>query len=307
MQILSNTTNSNFTRVADVKIPEIFFRKFKTNIVDLDEAFGGQGFLPGAVITLAAPAGVGKSSISLQLLQALEDSGKKTAYISGEETIEQVSFAATRLNALSVPVANLVYIEDIVEAVIQHKFNFIVLDSYPTIMTRKTGMSSREKESYIIGQLISLAKEHEVCMLIIMHFTKNGNYKGSTEIVHAADALFTLEKNPDDHGLRDLIAHKNRFGACTFTTFPFGDRGYTFEAVAADNNPERKSGAKKQSKTDVVVNALTTPKTMQQIVKDTEVSGAYLTTMLRQLINEGKVIKIGRGAEAIYQKAEEAK
>ena len=307
MQILSNTTNSNFTRVADVKIPEIFFRKFKTNIVDLDEAFGGQGFLPGAVITLAAPAGVGKSSISLQLLQALEDSGKKTAYISGEETIEQVSFAATRLNALSVPVANLVYIEDIVEAVIQHKFNFIVLDSYPTIMTRKTGMSSREKESYIIGQLISVAKEHEVCMLIIMHFTKNGNYKGSTEIVHAADALFTLEKNPDDHGLRDLIAHKNRFGACTFTTFPFGDRGYTFEAVAADNNPERKSGAKKQSKTDVVVNALTTPKTMQQIVKDTEVSGAYLTTMLRQLINEGKVIKIGRGAEAIYQKAEEAK
>jgi predicted ATP-dependent serine protease len=302
MQILTNTTNDNFTRVADVKIPEIFFRKFKTGIPDLDEAFGGQGFLPGSVMTLAAPAGVGKSSISLQLLQALEDAGKKTAFISGEETIEQVSFAATRLNALSVPIANLVYIEDIEQAVIKHKFNFIVLDSYPTIMTRKTGLNSREKESHIIGSLISLAKQYEVCLLIIMHFTKGGSYKGSTEIVHAADALFTLEKNPDDHHLRDLIAHKNRFGACTFTTFPFGDRGYTFEAVAADNNPERKSEAKKQSKGDVVLNALDTPKTIQQIVQDTDVAGAYLTSILRQFINEGKVSKDGRGVDATYKK-----
>ena len=244
----TSTTNKNFTRVADVQIPEIYFRKFKTGINDLDEAFGGQGFLPGSVITLAAPAGVGKSSISLQLLESLEKTGKKTAYISAEETLEQVSFAARRLEALSVPVANLVYIEDIEEAVLQYGFQFIVLDSYPTLMTKKKGMSAKEKESYIIGKLVNLAKVHEVCILIIMHFTKAGNYKGSTEIVHAADALFTLEKNPDDHNLRDLICHKNRFGQCSFTTFPFGDRGYTFEAVAADNNPERKSAAKKESK-----------------------------------------------------------
>lgn len=299
----TNTTNKNFTRVADVKIPEIYFRKFKTDIPDLDEAFGGQGFLPGSVITLAAPAGVGKSSISLQLLQALEDTGKKTAYISAEETLEQVSFAARRLNALSVPVANLVYIEDIEEAVLQHGFQFIVLDSYPTLMTKKKGMSAKEKESHVIGKLVNLAKEHEVCILIIMHFTKAGNYKGSTEIIHAADALFTLEKNPDDHNLRDLICHKNRFGQCSFTTFPFGAQGYTFEAVAADNNPERKSASKKESKSDKVLEALTDPKTVQQIVQETNVSGAYLNSILRQLVTEGKVIKDGRGAEAVYKKA----
>ena len=300
--ILSNTTNKNFTRVADVQIPEIFFRKFKTGVDDLDEAFGGQGFLPGSVITLAAPAGVGKSSIALQLLQSLEDTGKKTAYISAEETLEQVSFAARRLEALSVPVANLVYVEDIEEAVLEHGFQFIVLDSYPTIMTKQKGMSGREKESYIIGKLINLAKTHEVCILIIMHFTKNGNYKGSTEIVHAADALFTLEKNPDDHNLRDLICHKNRFGQCSFTTFPLGAKGYTFEAVAADNNPERKSAAKKESKSDLVLNSLTDSKTVQQIVQETGVSGAYLTSILRQFATEGRLTKEGRGAEATYKK-----
>lgn len=297
-----SSVNKNFTRVGDVRIPEIYSRKFKTGIPDLDEAFGGSGFLPGSVINLAAPAGVGKSSIALQLLQALEETGKKTAYISGEETLEQVSFAARRLNALSVPVANLVYVEDIEEAVIEHKLDFIVLDSYPTISTKKKGMSSREKESYIIGRLVSLAKEREVCMLIIMHFTKGGNFKGSTEVTHACDALFTLEKNPDDHNLRDLIAHKNRFGACTFMTFPFGAQGYTFEAVAADNNPERKSASKKASKADQVLELLSEPKTVAQIVQESEVNGAYLGTILRQLVTEGKATKDGRGVDATYKK-----
>lgn len=299
-----NTVNKNFTRVGDVKVPEIYSRKFKTGIPDLDEAFGGSGFLPGMVINLAAPAGVGKSSISLQLLQALEETGKKTAYISGEETLEQVAFAAKRLGALSVPVANLVYVEDIEEAVIEMGLDFIVIDSFPTIMTKKKDMSSREKEDYITGRLVNLAKEREVCMLIIMHFTKSGTYKGNSGIIHACDALFTLVKCEEDHNLRELIAHKNRFGACTFSTFPFGANGYTFENVVSDNNPERKSAAKKASKADQVLELLTEPKTVAQIVRESEVNGAYLNTILRQLVTEGKASKDGRGAEATYKKSE---
>ena len=297
-----NTVNKNFTRVGDVKVPEIYSRKFKTGIPDLDEAFGGSGFLPGMVINLAAPAGVGKSSISLQLLQALEETGKKTAYISGEETLEQVAFAAKRLGALSVPVANLVYVEDIEEAVIEMGLDFIVIDSFPTIMTKKKDMSSREKEDYITGRLVNLAKEREVCMLIIMHFTKSGTYKGGSGIIHACDALFTLVKCEEDHNLRELIAHKNRFGACTFSTFPFGANGYTFENVVSDNNPERKSAAKKASKADQVLELLTEPKTVAQIVRESEINGAYLNTILRQLVTEGKASKDGRGAEATYKK-----
>ena len=297
-----NTTNKNFTRVSDVQIPEIYSRKFKTGIPDLDEAFGGSGFLPGMVINLAAPAGVGKSSISLQLLQALEETGKKTAYISGEETLEQVAFAAKRLGALSVPVANLVYVEDIEEAVIEMGLDFIVIDSYPTVMTKKKGMNSREKESYILGKLVTLAKEREVCILMILHFTKDGKFKGSTEVTHICDSLFTLEKNPDDHNLRDLIAHKNRFGACTFSTFPFGANGYTFENTVSDNNPDRKSAAKKASKADQVLELLSEPKTVAQIVRESEVNGAYLNTILRQLVTEGKASKDGRGADATYKK-----
>lgn len=304
MNVITSTSCKNFTRAQDVKIPAIYFRKFKTGIEDLDNAFGGQGFLPGSVITLAAPAGVGKSTISLQLLQALENTGKKTAYISGEETIIQISLAARRVNAISVPVANLVYVEDIEEAVIEHGFDFIVLDSFPTIMSKQKGLNSRAKESYVISKLVKLAKEHEVCMLIIQHCTKDGNYRGGTELIHACDAQFSLEKNKEDDGLRDLIAHKNRFGACITTTFAFGSKGYDFEAVEVESPVDApKKGKKGSSKRDAVLSVLDSAKTIANIVKETGVSGAYLTTLLREIVNEGLVTKSGKGSAATFVKA----
>lgn len=305
MNVLNNTeaTKSlNFARVSDVQIPDIYFRKFKTGIPDLDEAFGGEGFLPGAVMTLAAPAGVGKSVLSLQLLQALENTGKKTAFISGEESIYQVCFAAKRINATSVRIANLTYVEDIEQAVVEHGFNFIVIDSFPTVRTKRKDMKARERETYIIGKLVGLAKANETCVLIIQHCTKDGKYAGKTELVHSVDAQYTLQKNPDDYGLRDLIAVKNRFGACSFTTFPFGSQGYTFEAVEDTSNETPATKTKKVSKADVVLEVLDTPKTVAQIVQETSVGGGYLTTLMRELTIQGKIKKEGRGTDATYVK-----
>lgn len=301
MEVIKQT-NKQFTKAKDVQIPDIYFRKYKTGINGLDEAFGGQGFLPGAVITLAAPAGVGKTVMSLQLLQALEDSGKRTAFISGEESIEQISFNCKRLDVVDVPIANIIYIEDIVNAVIKEKLDFVVLDSYPTIKTRdNTFKSVREKESYIINKLVTLAKEHEVTLLIIQHCTKDGKYKGSTELVHAVDAQFSLQKNPDDYNLRDLIAHKNRFGCCSFMTFEFGINGYNFD-FEQQTEQQQQQKTKKTSKADVVLNVLNSAKTAAEIVKETEISGAYLTMILRDLVTQGKAIKDGRGAQATYIK-----
>jgi predicted ATP-dependent serine protease len=298
-----NTTAKNFTRAQDVEIPEIYYRKFRTGIEGLDDAFGGQGFLPGAVMMLSAPGGVGKSTFSLQLLEALENTGKSTAFISGEETIIQISLAARRIGANHVPVANITYIEDIEAAVLEHGFDFVVIDSFPTIMTRRNGLNSREKESYIIGKLVRIAKTHECCLLIIQHCTKDGNYKGGTELLHAVDAHFSLHKNEEDHDLRDFEAHKNRFGACSTVTFPFGSHGYTFECVeteSEESSPKKKRGP---SKRDAVLEVLDTPKTVADIVKTSEVSGGYLTTLLRELVTEGVVMKLGRGSEATYIKA----
>ena len=294
-----NSANKSFTRASDVVIPEIYNRRILTGIEDLDELFGGQGFLPGQMITVAASAGCGKSSFLLQMLQALENIGKRTAYISGEETIQQISYSCKRLKVSSVPLANLTDIDDIEKAVVENKIEFLVLDSYPTITTSKK-MNTRQKEEYIVGRLVRIAKENEMCIAIILHMTKNNQFKGTTLLNHAVDTFMTISKNPDDMHLRDFMIHKNRFGGGSFTTFPFGAQGYTFEAVAADNAPERPS--KKTSKSEVICDILTEPKNVKQICEETGVNGSYLSTILRTLVTEGKIKKEGRGADATYQK-----
>ena len=298
MNVLQSS-NKSFTRASDVVIPEIYNRRILTGIEDLDELFGGQGFLPGQMITVAAGAGTGKSSFLLQMLQALENIGKRTAYISGEETIQQISFSCKRLRVESVPLANLTNIDDIEKAVVENKIEFLVLDSYPTITTSKK-MNTRQKEEYIVGRLVRIAKENEMCIAIILHMTKNNTFKGTTLLNHAVDTFMTISKNPDDMHLRDFMIHKNRFGSGSFTTFPFGAQGYTFEAVAADNAPERPS--KKTSKAEIICDILTEPKNVKQICEETGASGAYLSTILRTLVVEGKITKEGRGADATYQK-----
>jgi predicted ATP-dependent serine protease len=299
MQVLNNS-NKNFTRAQDVVIPEIYNRRFFTNIEDLDELFGGQGFLPGQLITVAAGAGTGKSSFLLQLMQSLEDVGKRTAYISGEEGIEQVSYACKRLNVTSVPLANLTVIEEIEQAVVENNIEFLVLDSYPTITTLRNNLNTRQKEEYIVGRLVKLAKEHEVCIAIILHMTKADKFKGPTLINHAVDTFMTIQKNPDDMHLRDFTIHKNRFGGGSFVSFEFGRNGYVFEAVGADSDLEFKP--KKTSKADVMIQSLDTPKTAAQIVKETSIGGSYLTSILRELVVQGKIKKTGRGVEAVYTK-----
>jgi predicted ATP-dependent serine protease len=136
-----------------------------------------------------------------------------------------------------------------------------------------------------------------------MHFTKSGVFRGSTALNHAIDSYLTIEKSEDDHELRDIVVHKNRFGSCTFTSFRFGSTGYIFEAVAANGDTEQKSKEKKASKRDVVLQALEEgEKTIADLARETQVNGQYLVSILRDLGNEGVVSKEGKGAQAIFKK-----
>ena len=51
-----NLQKSNFTKVSDITIPDIFNRRMKTNVEALDQIFG-EGILPGSSFTITARAG----------------------------------------------------------------------------------------------------------------------------------------------------------------------------------------------------------------------------------------------------------
>jgi DNA repair protein RadA/Sms len=299
MNVLSfNSPNKNFTRASDVKIPDIYNRRFKTGKEDLDNMFGGNGFLPGMTFTLAAAPGTGKTSMLLQILELLERNGKRTAYVSGEENIEQLAFTAKRLNVNHVPLANITDIDDLCAAIVEQECDFVVIDSLPAI-TAKKDMNKREAEEYITTKLIQTAKQNEIVIGTILHFTKTGQYKGSTLLPHSVDCNIIMERNKEDYSLRDIDVTKNRFGSAGQAVFEMTSTGFTFEAVEVED--DAKGG--KKTKRDIVLEHIdASGKNIEAIAKDTKVTGTYLTTILRELVNEGLVVKTGKGATATFSK-----
>lgn len=297
MNVISVQNNKNFTRAQDVVIPEIYNRRFKTGKEDLDNIFGGCGFMPNLTFTLAAAPGTGKTSMLLQILELLEQTNKRTAYISGEENVEQLAFASKRLNVNSVPLANMTDIDDICDAIVENKFDFVVLDSLPAI-TSRIKMNKKQLNEYITMKLIKTAKENEIVIGVILHFTKAGTYKGDTLLPHSVDMNIIMTRNKEDYNLRDVDVTKNRFGSAGQAIFEMTSSGFTFEAEETNEGSFEKT--KKQNKSEIVLEILNEPRTIAEITNQTNVQGSYLNNILRDLVNQGKAIKNGRGASSTY-------
>lgn len=294
-------SNNQFQRAKDVTIPAIYSRRFKTGEEDLDALFGGQGFLPGMSFTLAAGPGTGKTTLLIQMLEKLELTGKKTAYVSAEESVEQLAFTCKRLGVTQVSVANLTNIEDIFDAVEKNKFDIIILDSLPALTSRKK-LRGRRLEEYLSNYIVTKAKELEVVTGVILHFTKTGTYKGSTLLPHSVDCNIVMTKSKDNPVIREIDVTKNRFGVAGFTAFMMTEYGFDFQKVEV---ADKDAAPGKKSKKTQYVEAIT------QAVKQngqinlktaTELLGCSLKaqSVLRELALVGVVKKTGRGITAIW-------
>jgi hypothetical protein len=107
-----------------------------------------------------------------------------------------------------------------------------------------------------------------------------------------------MTRNEDDYNLRDVDVTKNRFGTAAQATFEMTSSGFTFEALNEEVDSNKKCS--KTSNAHDVQAILDTPKTCAQIQQETDVSIGYLPTLLRLMVNAGKIEKIGKGSEAVY-------
>ena len=298
------TTQSGFVKASDVEIPAIYSRRFKTNVPGLDNVFGQEGFLPGMSFTFAGAPGSGKTSMLLQTLERLEYTGKKTAYISGEETIQQLAFTSKRLDVRSVKVANMSVIEDIFDAVKVNKFDIIILDSLPTMTSRKK-LRGRQLEEYLSNYITTKAKELEVVVGVVLHFCKDGkSFKGSTLFPHSCDANFLMFKSKDNPVVREIEATKNRFAPISFTSFLMTDHGFDFveykeEIDANEDTTSKKKKGKIAQYREMVLQVIKEQGSadLATITKMLQCSVKAQST-LRDLTLQGMLKKDGRGQSA---------
>lgn len=187
-----------------------------TSIAELNRVLGG-GLVPGSAILIGGDPGIGKSTIVLQTVAALANSGQSPAYISGEESISQVRLRAKRLQLenADVKLLNATSVKDIISSIdVAGGPNVVVIDSIQTMfieeLTSAPGTVSQVRAS--AHELISFAKKKGVTMLIVGHVTKEGQIAGPKVLEHMVDTVLYFE-GERGHQFRILRAVKNRFGA----------------------------------------------------------------------------------------------
>ena len=180
-------------------------------IEEIDRVLGG-GLLPGSLILLGGNPGIGKSTLALQLLPALKN---PVLYVSAEESEDQIGLRAKRLNVHSktLNLSSENRIQGILDQVSLVQPELIVVDSIQTVYSEDLdslpGSISQIRECG--QQLLQLAKQKGIAVLIIGHVTKEGVIAGPKMLEHLVDTVLYLEGDDrNDH--RILRSVKNRFG-----------------------------------------------------------------------------------------------
>ncbi|GAB5389739.1 MAG: DNA repair protein RadA [Alphaproteobacteria bacterium] len=186
-----------------------------SGIAEFDRVTGG-GLVPGSAVLIGGDPGIGKSTILLQVTCALASAGRRIAYVSGEEAVDQVRMRARRLGLDKAPV-NLASSTDVrgILAAMESDTppEVIVIDSiqtmYVDLIDSAPGTVSQVRAS--AQELIRVAKKQGTCLIMIGHVTKDGQIAGPRVLEHMVDTVLYFEGDRG-HQFRILRAVKNRFG-----------------------------------------------------------------------------------------------
>ncbi|TDT29972.1 DNA repair protein RadA [Naumannella halotolerans] len=196
------------------EVPTEASERALSGIGELDRVLGG-GLVPGAVVLLAGEPGVGKSTLLLEVAAHWARAGRRTLYVSGEESAAQVRLRAGRTNALAdeLYLAAETDLGTVLGHVEQTNPSLLVVDSVQTIATAEAdgspGGVTQVRE--VTGALVRIAKSRGMAVLLIGHVTKDGNIAGPRLLEHLVDVVLAFEG--DRHsGFRMVRATKNRYG-----------------------------------------------------------------------------------------------
>ncbi len=202
--------------------------RFGSGFAELDRVLGG-GFVPGSLILLGGDPGIGKSTLMLQVACALEGTGKRVLYVSGEESAAQIKMRGERLGLRPDGLSLLTEtsFEALAQVLDQLPFDLVLIDSIQTMYCADlpSGPGSVSQVREIANRLLVLAKSRIITVVLIGHITKDGGLAGPKTLEHMVDGVFYFEGDKY-HRLRLIRSQKNRFGpAQELGIFQMEERG----------------------------------------------------------------------------------
>lgn len=184
-------------------------------IEELNRVLGG-GLVNGSVVLISGDPGIGKSTLLLQISDAMTRRNGQVVYISGEESSQQLKMRAERLGVEGgqlyiYPETNMENVTGRLETMTPA---LVVVDSIQTVylddINGVPGSINQIRECTL--RLLRWAKKTGVPVFISGHVTKDGSIAGPKALEHIVDVVLYLE-GESFNSYRILRSAKNRFGS----------------------------------------------------------------------------------------------
>jgi DNA repair protein RadA/Sms len=190
--------------------------RLRTGIGELDNVLGG-GLVPGSLVLLGGAPGIGKSTLTTMALANLHAHGRRTLYVSAEESAAQIRLRAERMPqaaALEIPVIAETDLDAVIATLEHEQPDVCVIDSVQTLhsgeLSSAAGSVAQVRE--VAGEIMRVAKSLRIAVLLVGHVTKDGALAGPRVLEHLVDAVLQFE-GERERTYRTVRAVKNRFGS----------------------------------------------------------------------------------------------
>jgi DNA repair protein RadA/Sms len=207
------------TPVAPVKLRDveaIDHERLSTGIGELDSVLGG-GVVPGSLVLIGGAPGIGKSTLTTMALANMCAAGRRTLYVSAEESAAQIRLRAQRLGggeALAVPVIAETDLDVVLATLEAEQPEVCVIDSVQALhssqLSSAAGSVAQVREA--AEEIRQVAKRLKIAVLLVGHVTKEGALAGPRVLEHLVDCVLQFE-GERERTYRTVRAIKNRFGS----------------------------------------------------------------------------------------------
>ncbi|MBQ4119710.1 MAG: DNA repair protein RadA [Clostridia bacterium] len=189
-------------------------QRFVTGIKELDRVLGG-GIVKGSGVLLSGDPGIGKSTILLQICNALQNK-LNILYVSGEESAIQIKMRANRLGVESDNITVMTETDSQIvnNYILSSKPQIVMIDSIQTMqiseLSSTAGSIVQVRET--TNLLLRTCKSLDIPIFIVGHVNKGGDIAGPKVLEHIVDTVLYFE-GERNQSYRILRAIKNRFGS----------------------------------------------------------------------------------------------